>query len=252
MRSRGFERFATACALAAACAFVGCARTSADPRAPAAATAGSPTATTDPFVLATRRIERSVVLFTMKLPSDDPKRKGEFDDAYGSGVVVASGAWGSQILTAQHVVQDARDLRASPRGEHPVRARVESYDTNEDLALVAVATPELPVARLAPGGDYEPGLPVGVTGFPVPDAFDDEKLGTKPSVFAGRVSSVRRDAIELDLPIIPGESGGPVYDARSGDVLALADSRFDEEKAIGFGIPLADLRRFLGPRLRSR
>ena len=51
---------------------------------------------------------------------------------------------------------------------------------------------------------------------------------------------MRKDALELDLPIIPGESGGPVFDAASGVVVGLAESRFDEEKAIGFAIPIDD------------
>ena len=94
-------------------------------------------------------------------------------------------------------------------------------------------------------------MQVGVAGFPIPDAFEDEKLGTKTSVFAGRVSSLRRDAVELDLPIIPGESGGPVFDARTGVVVALAESRFDEEKTIGFGIPIEDAERFLHGRVHG-
>ncbi len=58
------------------------------------------------------RLHPSVVLITMQIPADDPKRKGKWDEAYGSGVIVASGAWGSRILTDAHVVADARDLRA--------------------------------------------------------------------------------------------------------------------------------------------
>ena len=36
-----------------------------------------------------RTLHPSVALLTMQIPADDPKRKGEWDDAYGSGVVVA-------------------------------------------------------------------------------------------------------------------------------------------------------------------
>ena len=91
----------------------------------------------------------------------------------------------------------------------------------------------------------EPGTQVGIAGYPIPDAFEDEKLGTKISVYAGRVSSQRVDALELDLPVIPGESGGPIFDARTGVVIALAESRFDDEKAIGFGVPIEDAENFL-------
>jgi S1-C subfamily serine protease len=65
------------------------------------------------------------------------------------------------------------------------------------------------------------------------------------------VSSIRRDSLELDLPIIPGESGGPVFDAFSGAVIGLAESRFDDEKAIGFGVPIEDAKALLKHRLHA-
>jgi S1-C subfamily serine protease len=46
-----------------------------------------------------------------------------------------------------------------------------------------------------------------------------------------------------------------VFDAGTGEVVGLAESRFDEEKAIGFAIPIDDARRFVshakGARLAS-
>ncbi len=207
----------------------------------------------DPFVRSFHALRPSVVLFTMKIPSDDPKKKGEFDDAYGTGVVIASGRWGSRILTVEHVIHDARRLRACVAGKNGVPARVVASDEKADLALVDVTTPDLPAATLGTTRGLEPGTAVGVAGFPIPDAFEDEGLGVATSVYAGRISSLRKDSVELDLPVIPGESGGPVFEAQSGVVVALAESRFDEEKAIGFGIPIDDATKFIAehPR-RSR
>jgi serine protease Do len=213
--------------------------------------AGPPPAPADPFVATVGRIEPSVVLFTMNVPSDDPKKKHALDEAYGSGVAIASGAWGTQVLTVEHVIHQAQRLRATLAGGKTVSARVVAADEKDDLALVTLRTPNVPVVTLGSSADLKPGMQVGVAGFPIPDAFEDEKLGTKTSVFAGRVSSLRRDAVELDLPIIPGESGGPVFDAHTGVVVALAESRFDEEKSIGFGIPIEDAERFLHGRLRG-
>ena len=200
----------------------------------------------DPFVRAYRALKPSVVLFTMKVPSADRRHPHDLDDAYGSGVVVASDARGSEILTVEHVIHDARDLRATLDERRAVPARVVSTDVRDDLALVHVDVPDRPVARLAERSrDIEPGTAVGIAGYPIPDAFSDEHLGIKTSVYAGRVSSQRSDSLELDLPVIPGESGGPVFDAATGDVVALGESRFDDEKAIGFGIPVEVARAFL-------
>ena len=136
--------------LALACAAVaGCAARASDP-APAA-TDG------DPFVRSFRALRPAVVLFTMNIPSDDKKRKGEFDEAYGSGVVVASGAWGSQILTVEHVIHDASRLRATLDDRRVVKARVTASDAKEDLALVQIDVPNRPVAKLGSSATVDPG-----------------------------------------------------------------------------------------------
>lgn len=192
----------------------------------------------DPFVRAYRSLRPTVVLFTMKIPSEDKKRSRDLDDAYGSGVIVASDASGSDVLTVEHVIHGARALHATLDERRSVAARVLASDPANDLALVRIDVPNRAVARLGSSAREEPGMAVGVAGYPIPDAFADERLGIKTSVFAGRVSSARRDSLELDLPVIPGESGGPVFDALTGEVVALAESRFDDEKAIGFGLPI--------------
>jgi S1-C subfamily serine protease len=203
----------------------------------------------DPFVRTFRTLKPAVVLFTMKIPSDDRKRKGEFDDAYGSGVAIASGAWGTQILTVEHVIDGASHLHATLDDRRSVPARVLASDQKSDVALVEIAVPNRPIATLGKSAGIEPGTQIGVAGYPIPDEFDDEHLGVKTSVFAGRISSIRHDSLELDLPIIPGESGGPVFVATSGVVIGLAESRFDDEKAIGFGVPIEDAEAFLRHRV---
>jgi len=229
----------TACMLAAACTGKHGERTTA--------------AANDRYVTAYEQLHPSVVLLTMKIPADDPKRKGEWDDAYGSGVVVESGSWGSRILTDAHVVEGAKDIVATigdgPHGPARVVARTGEA---EDLAIVDVALRNQPVATLGSVAHIEPGTAIGVLGYPIPDAFDDEHLGRTVSLYTGRVASVRRGALEIDVPIIPGESGGPVFDASNGEVIGIAESRFDEERAIGFATPIDAATRFLAAHPRTR
>jgi S1-C subfamily serine protease len=193
------------------------------------------------------RLHPSVVLFTMQIPADDPKRKGQWDEAYGSGAIVASGAWGSRVLTDAHVVADARDLRAKAGDTGravPARVRATS-DDDDDLALVDIPTPNLPPVAFGTMAEVAPGRAIGILGYPIPDAFEDEHLRTVVSLYTGRIASVRNGTLEVDVPVIPGESGGPVFDARSGDVIGLAESRFDDERAIGFVTPVDVIARFL-------
>ncbi len=199
----------------------------------------------DPFVRAYRALKPAVVLFTMKIASEDAHHPGRLDDAYGSGIIVASDATGSDVLSVEHVVHGARALRVTLDERRSVPARVVAVDAKNDLALIRIDVPGRVIARLGRARDVEPGTAVGIAGYPIPDAFSDEHLGIKTSVYAGRVSSQRSDSLELDLPVIPGESGGPVFDASTGVVIALGESRFDDEKAIGFGIPIEVAEQFL-------
>ncbi|BDE07160.1 hypothetical protein WPS_24360 [Vulcanimicrobium alpinum] len=208
----------------------------------------------DRYVVAYERLHPSVVLFTMRVPSEDPERKGQWDDAYGSGIVVDSGAWGTRVITDAHVIAGARRLVATiGDGPHAPARVVATTGDDRDLAIVDVPLANQRAARLGSIARLAPGTPIGVLGYPVPDAFDDERLGRTVSMYAGRIASFRKNAIEVDVPIVPGESGGPVFDATSGDVIAIAQSRFDEERAIGFATPIDEANRFLAqhPR-RSR
>ena len=109
------------------------------------------------------------------------------------------------------------------------------------------------VCQTRPLGDssaLEPGESIGVIGYPIPDAFVDEGLGITASIYAGHIASIRKDAIELDVPIIPGESGGPVF-TTEGKVIGIAESRFEEEHAIGFATPIDLIKPFLAKNRRT-
>ena len=200
----------------------------------------------DPFVVYYEHLHPSVVLFTMKIPANDPTRHGQWDEAFGSGVVVQSGAWGSRILTDAHVIEGARDLTATiGDGAHASAHVVARTGDAQDLALVDTKIPNTRPARLGTSAGLVPGTPVGLLGYPIPDAFEDEKLRRTVSLYTGRIASIRNGALELDVPVIPGESGGPVFDGTTGEVIGIAESRFDDERAIGFATPIDEATSFL-------
>lgn len=229
--------------VAGAVVLAGCAH----PSAPA------PTATSgDIYVDMYRKLQPSMVLFTMTIPADDPRRKGKYDEAYGSGIVVASGAWGSRILTDAHVVANARGISARIGDSRKAPAHVVAVSNDrDDVAIVDTLISHVPTVPLGTSKGVEAGRPIGVMGYPIPDAFEDEHLGTKVSIYAGRVASVRNGSLELDVPIIPGESGGPVFDAATGSIIGIAESRFDEERAIGFATPIDIAVKFLAAHPRA-
>ncbi len=205
----------------------------------------------DDFPTVVASIRPSVVLLTMKVRNQDVNAAEKLQDAYASGVVVSSGSWGSDVLTVQHAIEGAKNLHATIGDNKRESARLVSLDNKLDVAVVRLGHPHLPVAHIGKSAELRPGEAIGIIGYPIPDAFEEEGLGTTSSIYAGRISSLRIHAIELNLPIVPGESGGPVFRADNGDVVGIAESRFDEERSIGFALPIDDAKPFLHAHARG-
>jgi S1-C subfamily serine protease len=197
----------------------------------------------DDFVRAAAKLRPSVVLLSMDVPGNT-KHDGP-DTEYATGIVVASGAWGSDILTVEHAIEGAWNLRVTINNKEKVRAAIVAKNADLDIALVRTKRANLPVVSLGSVSDAQPGRTIGLVGYPIPDQFDDEGLGLATSLNSGRVSSLREDAIEVTLPIVPGESGSPVFVADTGEIVGMAESRFDEERSIGFALPIDDAKKFL-------
>jgi S1-C subfamily serine protease len=199
----------------------------------------------DALVAWAKCLTPSVVLLSMKVPPEHKKDK--YDDAYATGFVVASGDWGSDVLTVQHAIDSAWDLSVTVDNRKRWPARVAAANADLDLALVRTQRPNLPVVPLGTSAHLqaEIGRQVALLGYPVPDEFDDEGLGMATSLDAGLLSSIRKDALELTTSIVPGESGAPVFFADTGVVFGIADSRFESEPSIGFAVPIDDAKTFL-------
>jgi S1-C subfamily serine protease len=199
----------------------------------------------DAFVASVQRLRPAVVLLSMRVPPEN--KKDRYDDAYATGFVVASGDWGSDVLTVQHAIDGAWDLRITIANRWHASARILASNEDLDLALLRTPRPRLPVISLGSSSHLqaEIGREVGLLGYPIPDEFDDEGLGLATSLDTGRLSSIRKDALEVTLSIVPGESGAPVFIAQTGEVVGVAESRFDEERSIGFALPIDDVKKFL-------
>jgi serine protease Do len=199
----------------------------------------------DAFVSSVRHLRPAVVLLSMRVPPEH--KKDRYDDAYATGFVVASGDWGSDILTVQHAIDEAWNLHVTIANRWKAPARIVASNEDLDLALLRTPRRRLPVISLGSSSQLQGqvGREIGLLGYPIPDEFDDEGLGLATSLDTGRLSSVRNDALEVTLSIVPGESGAPVFIATTGEVVGVADSRFDDERSIGFAVPIDDAKKFL-------
>lgn len=152
----------------------------------------------------------------------------------GSAWVVGTEDGRSRLVTNFHVVGPGSGPGTRVqviREEQRLDGEVVMVDERRDLAVVVVAHELIPL----PIADVEPrvGDPVMVIGSP---------LGLEQSVVTGIVSAFRPSHLQISAPLNPGNSGGPVIDAR-GDVLGVAVLKVGDEatEAIGLAIPVAEV-----------
>jgi putative serine protease PepD len=160
----------------------------------------------------------------------------ETDYGLGSGWVARAGQGGSELVTNFHVVAEAWNAGVVTvnvrQGDRSLTGTIARVDPNDDLAVIHVGQ-VLPVLRTAPA---RPVLAqaVMVVGSP---------LGLGGTVSAGVISGFRSlegsDYVQFSAPISPGNSGGPVVDAR-GRVVAVASAKFEGSgiEALSLGIPV--------------
>ena len=154
----------------------------------------------------------------------------------GTGVIVHRDGY---ILTAHHVVANARRIIVVMPGEFRVSALIVGSDPEHDLTLLKVETVGLSEAPIGYAGAVTLDQEVIVAGFP----FGLREV----SIVHGRISAVRakgvRSVFQLDAAINPGNSGGPVF-TRQGEVVALVTTKFSHPSGIvpegmGFAVPIS-------------
>ena len=159
----------------------------------------------------------------------------------GSGFVIDARG---DIVTNDHVVAGASDIRVGFGGDRSYPAKVVGEDASTDLAVIRVAAPSslLHPLAFASSSDPRPGDPVYAIGNP---------FGLDRTMTAGIVSAVGRDiqapngltipnAIQTDTAINHGNSGGPLLDA-AGRVIGVASQieggTVDANVGVGFAVP---------------
>jgi serine protease Do len=154
----------------------------------------------------------------------------------GSGFVVSPDGY---VVTNFHVVRDASEItvRFAELGER--RARLVGSDSKTDIALLKVDGNDLPAVALGDSDQLQVGEPVMAIGNP---------FGLDQTVTTGIVSAKERfigsgpydDFIQTDASVNPGNSGGPLIDAR-GAVVGINTAIFSQgggSVGIGFAIPI--------------
>jgi len=123
------------------------------------------------------------------------------------------------ILTAAHVVEDESTVDIELYDSTNITATIVITDTIRDLAILKpqitqINTDKIYTARLAPESYtaylFTPIYTVGCS------------LGLLPRPSNGIITAINTDSWEVSSPILPGNSGGPVFDGRTYEVIGIA------------------------------
>jgi serine protease Do len=156
------------------------------------------------------------------------------------------------VLTNNHVIDGASDIRVVFGKSHEVDAEVVGRDAPTDIAVLRVEGSEHPAIPLGNSDRTRVGDWVVVIGNP---------FGLSHTVTAGIVSAKDRTGddvqlgdssgyynfIQTDASIHPGNSGGPLLNT-SGEVVGISTAIRAEADRIGFAIPINMVKELL-PRL---
>ncbi len=154
----------------------------------------------------------------------------------GSGFIVSADGL---ILTNAHVVRDAKDVTVKLTDRREFPAKVLGSDPKTDVAVLRIDAKNLPVVPIGSARDLKVGEWVLAIGSP---------FGFENSVTAGVVSAKGRSLpddsfvpfIQTDVAVNPGNSGGPLFNAR-GEVVGINSQIFSHTggyQGLSFAIPI--------------
>ena len=165
----------------------------------------------------------------------------------GSGFLVDPRGY---VLTANHVVEGSTELHISLSDGQTFQAELVGKSPEFDLAVVKIKgeVSGLPVARLGDSDQLRNGEWAIALGSPFANFLDDPG----PTVTVGVISALHADVdaqagtttyfdmIQTDATILPGNSGGPLVNAR-GEVVGvntLGITRAGTATGMGLAIPI--------------
>ena len=156
----------------------------------------------------------------------------------GSGVIVSEDGW---VMTASHVCgRPGRQIQVRLANGLIWPAKTYGLDRQKDTGMVKLLGDHVwPFVEIKQQVIVEPGDWCVVMGYP----WDTESLKT-PAVRLGRVTAVSENRIATDVPIIGGDSGGPVFSAK-GDLLAIS-SRIRLDVNQNLHVPVATFVKQIG------
>ena len=175
-----------------------------------------------------------------------PKHHGKREDSLGSGVMVSPDGY---ILTNNHVIDGATEVRVTFADKRQLKATVVGTDPKTDIAVLKVEGSDYPAITIGDSSKVQIGDYALAIGNP---------FGVGQTVTMGIVSATNRgnlgiedyeDFIQTDAPINPGNSGGALINDRGelvGINTAILSGGSGGNQGIGFAVPINLARSVMG------
>ena len=194
-------------------------------------------------VYSTKIIKERIAIdpFFRRFFGNIPEERESRQEGLGSGVIVTADGY---ILTNNHVVEGADELKITLADDRDFIAKVIGSDPKTDVAVLKIEGKDLPTVTFADSDKLRVGDVVFAVGNP---------LGVGQTVTMGIVSAKGRsklgllenvsgyeDFIQTDAAINMGNSGGALIDAR-GRLIGINSAILSPSRGnigIGFAIPI--------------
>jgi S1-C subfamily serine protease len=173
---------------------------------------------------------------------------GYADRVIGSGFFIDPRGY---LITNYHVISSEVDptyegysrlfVRLPNKPDERIPAQVVGYSKIFDIALIKVEVTPAYVFSFTNIRTLEPGEQIFAMGSPG---------GLENTITSGIISATGRrflqmgDAIQMDVPVNPGNSGGPLVDGK-GDLVGVVFAGIEQFQGVNFAIPSFWIRKFL-------
>lgn len=176
--------------------------------------------------------------YTVKIynSTDTPFIEDSYSPAAGSGFLIdkANGL----IVTNAHVASYSPSLnRVNFKYSDPIKSKQVYIDPEIDLAFLKINPKDIPKtaieAKLQCKNDYKQGSGVVAFGHPAGKDF---------TITRGIISAIRYEtdffeAIQTDAAINRGNSGGPLINISTGEIIGISSFGVEENQGLNFALP---------------
>jgi serine protease Do len=169
----------------------------------------------------------------------------------GSGVIVSLSGY---VLTNNHVVEGATEIKVSLSDGREVTASIAGTDPKTDIAVLKIDAKDMPAAVLGDSSKAQVGEFVLAIGNP---------FGVGQTLTMGVISATSRgglgiedyeDFIQTDAAINPGNSGGALVNVR-GELIGINTAILSSgggSQGVGFAVPVNMAREVMDQVLKNR